>query len=501
MDKTTKTAGIALAVILIIFTAFLVMPGLSASLTPASPAPATPQGAGTLTVYFLYGEECPHCHEVKPFVESLQGKYPDVDFQFLEIWHNPSNYELSTTLHRNLGVESSGVPEVIVGEVVLVGSRDIPQKLEQTILDQKKTITREIPQTSILASGPDIVQTPLSVTAVYFYGDTCSHCEKLKPFLAEMEEKYPELSLTRLEVYNNAENRQQLAVNSLAYGIENAGVPIIFIGGQVLYGDLEITNRFETEILAEKQRLTSGNETTPTPVVTPDPGIIPASSALTLPLVVGAALVDSANPCGLSVLVFLLLTMTAAAGRKRILFVGGAYITATFLFHLLVGIGLFSVFSLSGISKLFSIIGGVVALMLGIITIIDVLRNNETFFLSISASHKALLGDYARRASIPAAFVLGILAGILGFSCTGGIYISILGLMGRDMTILSGLSWLVLYNLVYILPLVAVTLIVAYGVSPERADQLRAGSRRTLRAIIGGILIVLGAVILLGWIG
>jgi cytochrome c biogenesis protein CcdA/glutaredoxin len=501
MDKTTKTAGIALAAILIIVTAFLVVPGLSASLMPAASVPATPQGAGTLTVYFIYGEECPHCHEVKPFVESLREKYPDVDFQILEIWHNPSNYELSTTLHRNLGVESSGVPEVIVGDVVLVGSRDIPQKLEQTILDQKKNIIREIPSTSVLGSGPDIVQTSPSVSAVYFYGDTCSHCEKLKPLLAEMEEKYPELSLTRLEVYNNAKNRQQLAVNSLAYGIENAGVPIIFIGGQVLSGDLEINNRFEAAILLEKQRLASGNETAPTPAVTPDPGNIPTSSALTLPLVVGAALVDSVNPCGLSVLVFLLITMTAAAGRKRILLAGAAFIAATFLFHLLVGIGLFSVFSLSGLSKLFSIIGGAVALLLGIITIIDVLRNNETFFLSISVSHKGLLGDYARRASLPAAFVLGILAGLLGFSCTGGIYISILGLMGRDMAILSGLSWLVLYNLVYILPLVVVTLFVAYGVSPERADQMRAGSRRTLRAIVGLILIVLGAVILLGWIG
>ncbi len=200
-------------------------------------------------------------------------------------------------------------------------------------------------------------------------------------------------------------------------------------------------------------------------------------------------------------LVFLLITMTAAGSGRRILLAGGAFIAATFLFHLLVGIGLFSFFSLSGLAKAFSIIGGVVALLFGLINIIDLLRNNDNFSLSISDSHKRLLGDYARVATLPAAFVLGILAGILGFTCTGGIYISILGLMGRDMTVNAGFTWLVLYNLVYILPLVLITLLVAYGISPERADQLRCQHKRTLRAIISVILIALGAIILLDWIG
>jgi cytochrome c biogenesis protein CcdA len=212
-------------------------------------------------------------------------------------------------------------------------------------------------------------------------------------------------------------------------------------------------------------------------------------------------MVDSANPCGLSVLVFLLIPMAAAGSRRRILLVGGAYITAMFLFHLLVGIGLFSVFSLSGFSRTFALIGGAVALLLGIITIADVLRNKETFILSIPESQKGRLGKYIRVASLPAAFVLGLLAGILGFSCTGGIYISILGLMGREMTVMAGLPWLVLYNLVYILPLILITLLVAYGISMERADSMKAEYKRTIRMVIGVILVILGAVILSGWMG
>jgi cytochrome c biogenesis protein CcdA len=217
--------------------------------------------------------------------------------------------------------------------------------------------------------------------------------------------------------------------------------------------------------------------------------------------VIFAALIDSTNPCGLSVLVFLLISIAVAGDKKRILMVGGAYIAAMFLFHLFVGIGLFSVFSLSGLSKIFSLIGGAVALILGLITIIDVLRNRETFLLSIPESRKGFLGDYIRMASLPAAFVLGILAGILGFSCTGGIYISILGLMGRDMTVMTGLPLLILYNIVYVLPLVLLTLLVAYGLSPQRADRIRNEYKRPIRLIIGLMLAALGLVILLGWLG
>ncbi|MEI7856534.1 MAG: glutaredoxin domain-containing protein [Methanomicrobiales archaeon] len=339
------------------------------------------------------------------------------------------------------------------------------------------------------------------VTAFYFYGDGCSHCEKVKPLLAGLQNKYPELNLTQLEIYNNADNRQKMSELSNKYGLTSPGVPIIFIGNASLMGDIEITNRFESEILLEKQRLASCNTTAQPVIKEEEPACTTESTQLSLPMVIAAAVADSANPCGLSVLVFLLIPMAAAGSRRRILLVGSAYITAMFLFHLLVGIGLFSAISFSGLSREFALIGGAVALLLGIITIADVLRNKEHFILSIPESQKGMLGNYIRIASLPAAFVLGILAGILGFSCTGGIYISILGLIGREMTIMAGLPWLVLYNLVYVLPLILITLVVAYGISPEQADSMRAKYKLTIRMIIGLILVALGAIILLGWMG
>jgi cytochrome c biogenesis protein CcdA len=103
--------------------------------------------------------------------------------------------------------------------------------------------------------------------------------------------------------------------------------------------------------------------------------------------------------------------------------------------------------------------------------------------------------------SVPAAFILGILAGLFGFSCTGGIYISILGLMGRSLTLLAGLPYLILYNVIFILPLALVVLLAVYGFSPERLDNWRTGNKRLLRLFIGLAMLAIGLVIVAGWLG
>jgi cytochrome c biogenesis protein CcdA len=286
---------------------------------------------------------------------------------------------------------------------------------------------------------------------------------------------------------------------SRKYALANAGIPTIFIGDQALVGETEIRNRFEERILAEKARIASCNTTASTQ--TPLTECTTAVPALTPQMVIVPALIDSLNPCALSVLIFLLISIAAAANRKKILLIGGSYIAAVFLFHFLMGIGIFSVVTLSGFSKTFSLLGAAVAVIFGVITLADVVRDKEHFILSVPESGKGLLSHYARIATVPAAFVLGVLAGLLGFSCTGGIYISILAMMSKSLTVSAGLPYLLLYNIVFILPLVLVTLIVAYGTSPEKADTWRIEHKRALRLVIGIIMIALGIVIFLGWFG
>ncbi len=138
MDNTLKAAsGVFIAILIACIAFFLVMPQPSVA-PPFSEPNIT--GQGNITVYFFYGEECPHCHNVMPFIQNLSKKYPDVDFRVLETWHNETNSALSNVLHQKLGIQNAGVPEVIVvgNNTPLVGDRDIPAYLEGVILEQLK---------------------------------------------------------------------------------------------------------------------------------------------------------------------------------------------------------------------------------------------------------------------------------------------------------------------------------------------------------------------------
>ncbi len=303
-----------------------------------------------------------------------------------------------------------------------------------------------------------------------------------------------------LEVYHNTTNQQTFVEMNRQYKTGNAGIPVIFIGDRALVGETEIKDHLEERILAEEQR-TAPCTSNASALSRPRQENCSPAASLSVPVVAVSALADSSNPCALSILIFLLVSITAAESRRRILLAGGLYTAAVFLFHLLLGIGLLSMISLSGLAKSFSLLGATIAIILGAITIADVLKNTEHFTLAISDTRKSFIGNYVRTASLPAAFVLGILAGLFGFSCTGGIYISILGLMGRSLPPAAGLSWLILYNSIFVLPLVSVTLLFAFGMSPERADRWRTRNRRALRLVIGVVMTGLGAIIFLGLLG
>ena len=135
MDNTLKiVAGVVIAVLAACAVFFVIS---QQSVLPPAPA-ADSSVQSKVTVYFFYGEECPHCHNVMPFIQNLSIKYPDTNFLILETWHNETNQALSQSLHQKLGINSTGVPEVIVGNVVLVGDRDIPAKLESAIIEELK---------------------------------------------------------------------------------------------------------------------------------------------------------------------------------------------------------------------------------------------------------------------------------------------------------------------------------------------------------------------------
>ena len=256
----------------------------------------------------------------------------------------------------------------------------------------------------------------------------------------------------------------------------------------------QVTSELDEKVTLTRE-LVAGNITPiPTPITGEEeqgePGV------LTIPLVIGAALVDGINPCAFSVLIFLLLTIMSLGSRRKMLEVGVSFIFAVFVFYFLSGLGLFTVIQISGVSRAISVVAAFIALAAGVLSFRDAFRKEGGPALAIPESRKGMIERFARVGSVPAAFALGILVGMFELPCTGGIYLAILSLLSQEMTLMQGIPLLLLYNLIFILPLVVILAVVAYGISTERLETWRVEKRKMVRVIMGLVMIGLGILLL-----
>jgi cytochrome c biogenesis protein CcdA len=60
-----------------------------------------------------------------------------------------------------------------------------------------------------------------------------------------------------------------------------------------------------------------------------------------------------------------------------------------------------------------------------------------------------------------------------------------------------GLGYLLIYNFAFIIPLLVIIALVAWGLPPERVNKFRIEQRRVIRIIIGGIMFFFAAIILM----
>ena len=85
----------------------------------------------------------------------------------------------------------------------------------------------------VLLAALPVAEAEKSVTLYFFYSSTCPHCAAEKPFLEELEERYPQLEVRYLEASKNAELFGKMAEE---YNTSASGVPRTFIGDKVFVG-------------------------------------------------------------------------------------------------------------------------------------------------------------------------------------------------------------------------------------------------------------------------
>ena len=209
-----------------------------------------------------------------------------------------------------------------------------------------------------------------------------------------------------------------------------------------------------------------------------------------LPLVIFSALLDSIHPCSFSIL---LITIAFLFGmqmtRKRILQIGVTYVIGIFIAYLLIGLGLLKILHLFNTPHFMGKLGAGLLVAFGLINILNYLFPKFPIKLRLPSSAHSTMSRLIDKASIPAAFGLGLLVGICQFPCMGGPYLMVIGLLHDQVTYLKGVGYLFFYNTLLVTPLFIVMIIAADKVLVEKAQKWQQ-QERSLIKIGGGITMV-----------
>lgn len=215
-----------------------------------------------------------------------------------------------------------------------------------------------------------------------------------------------------------------------------------------------------------------------------------------LPLVGVAAIIDSINPCAFSILL-LTIAFLLSIGKTRsgILKIGGAYIFGIFAVYILIGLGLLQALHFFNTPHFMAKVGASLLIALGGISFINEFFPSFPIKLRIPQTAHRKIANLMNKASLPTAFFLGALVGLCEFPCTGGPYLMVLGLLHDQGTYFAGVGYLLLYNLIFVLPLIIILLIASDNALLEKVKTWKKTETKHMRLWGGGAMIILGLLI------
>ena len=219
-----------------------------------------------------------------------------------------------------------------------------------------------------------------------------------------------------------------------------------------------------------------------------------------LPLVITNGLIDSFNPCAIGVLLlYVTILLGTKASRQFILLFGGFYILATFVTYFFIGLGILHVVHFFGVPHLFGWIAASLVLFIGLYYVKDYYIPAWQIPVVSSILSRCRVIAWRPELTIFSALALGVLIGLCEFPCSGGIYLATVALLSLKETFWQGVLYLLIYNVMFILPLVVIFILATNKSTLARLKHWQ-GQQATRIKLISGILMSVLGILLLTWL-
>ncbi len=219
----------------------------------------------------------------------------------------------------------------------------------------------------------------------------------------------------------------------------------------------------------------------------------------TLSVVVASAAVDSISPCAIGVLILMISVVLGGKGSMRkLLILGSLYIGAIFLTYLLAGLGL--VYFLSAVpmyvAEYLSIAVGVLVIFAGILEIKDFFWYGQGLSLHIPLAFAEKIKTYSKNMTYIGVILLGAFVAGVELPCTGAPYLAVITMLSLNFNA-GAFALLVLYNIIFVAPLIIILLMVAGGTKLSHIQNWKQDNKHYMRLGLGILLIALGWLLIL----
>ena len=198
-----------------------------------------------------------------------------------------------------------------------------------------------------------------------------------------------------------------------------------------------------------------------------------AFGGLTVPTVLLSGVADGFNPCAFALIVlFATYTLTLVnavtsdgtptlAARRRLLGAGSLYVGAVWVTYFVIGLGLLSFLGWLGRDHLVARVASIIALVMALWMLKDVLLPGVGPSMMTPSGTHGRMQRAMERGGLAGMLIAGVLVGICTVPCSGAIYLDIVAVLHASGGGLTGLALLALYNVAFILPLLALLLAVS----------------------------------------
>lgn len=239
-----------------------------------------------------------------------------------------------------------------------------------------------------------------------------------------------------------------------------------------------------------------------------------SSSELTPWIVALAGFADGFTPCSFAGLLVFASVTTAAferqaldchatevrpplEDRRRVVRNGSVYIAGLFVTYMALGLGFLSFMNLLSEGHWAGKAAAVLSVLMGLWVLRDGLFPDSRWKLEMPTLARPAVRRAMQVTFLPAVFGAGVLVGLCTVPCTGGIYLGVLGLIASQGAVAGGLWLLLLYNLMFILPLVLVLTLVTSRPTYRAVARWHLRTRNLVKIGLGVFMISLGLATLL----